>query len=67
VASTAVSTVPCPDIITTGAVSVCACCHSRSRLMPSVSGIQMSSSTRSGCCSAQAARASAALPAVSTV
>ena len=48
VASTAVSIVPCPDIITTGMVSWPLAAHSFSSVMPSVSGIQMSSSTRSG-------------------
>ena len=48
VASTAVSTVPCPDIMTTGQSSRGSADHSRSSVMPSVSGIQMSSSTRSG-------------------
>ena len=48
VASTAVSTVPWPDIMTTGQPSVAAADHSRSSVMPSTSGIQMSSSTRSG-------------------
>jgi hypothetical protein len=57
VASTAVSMVPCPDIITTGMFSWPLAAHSLSRLMPSVSGIQMSSSTRSGrCCVARCAR-----------
>ena len=48
VASTAVSMVPWPDIITTGMVSSPAAAHSLSSVMPSVSGIQISSSTRSG-------------------
>ena len=48
VASTAESIVPWPDIITTGIVSRPAAAHSLSSVMPSVSGIQMSSSTRSG-------------------
>ena len=51
VASTAVSMVPWPDIITTGIVSWPAAAHSRSSVTPSVSGIQMSSSTSAGCCS----------------
>ena len=49
VASTAVSMVPCPDIITTGIVSWPLAAHSRSSVTPSVSGIQMSSSTSAGC------------------
>ena len=57
VASTAVSMVPCPDIITTGMVSWPFAAHSLSRVMPSVSGIQMSSSTRSGRSAARSARA----------
>src|SRR2546423_483241 len=48
VASTAVSTVLCPDIITTGQPSAAAADHSRSSVIPSTSGIQMSSNTRSG-------------------
>ena len=40
--------VPWPDIITTGMVSWPLVAHSLSSEMPSVSGIQMSSSTRSG-------------------
>ena len=66
VASTAVSTVPWPDIMTTGQPSVAAADHSRSSVMPSMSGIQMSSSTRSGTCRAREARACAALAATST-
>ena len=42
VASTAVSMVPCPDIITTGMLSCPPACHSLRSEMPSVSGIQMS-------------------------
>ena len=57
VASTAVSIVPWPDIITTGIVSWPAAAHSRSSVTPSVSGIQMSSSTSAGCCRARYARA----------
>ncbi len=49
VASTAVSMVPCPDIITTGMVSWPLAAHSRSSVTPSLSGIQMSSSTSDGC------------------
>src|SRR4029453_12766437 len=48
VASTAVSIVPCPDIMTTGIVSCPEAAHSRSSVTPSVSGIQMSSSTCAG-------------------
>ena len=48
VASTAVSTVPWPDIMTTGQPLAALVDHSRSSVMPSTSGIQMSSSTRSG-------------------
>ena len=48
VASTAVSIVPWPDIITTGIVSRPQELHSRSSVTPSVSGIQMSSSTSAG-------------------
>src|SRR5260221_9940453 len=48
VASTAVSIVPWPDIITTGMPSWPLAAHSLSSEMPSVSGIQMSSSARSG-------------------
>ena len=66
VASTAVSTVPWPDIITTGQSSLVTADHSRSRVMPSVSGIQMSSSTRSGMARARDARACPALAATST-
>jgi len=66
VASTAVSTVPWPDIITTGQPSAAVLDHSRSSVMPSTSGIQISSSTRSGVCRARAARACAALAATST-
>ena len=66
VASTAVSTVPWPHIITTGHRSAAWLDHSRSSVMPSVSGIQMSSSTRSGSWRARAARAWAASAATST-
>src|SRR5579883_2010635 len=66
VASTAVSTVPWPDIITTGQPSVTEADHSRNSVMPSTSGIQISSSTRSGVCRAREARAWAALAATST-
>ena len=45
---TAVSMVPCPDIMTTGIVSIPFAAHSFNKVMPSVSGIQISSSTRSG-------------------
>ena len=57
VASTAVSMVPWPDIMTTGIVSWPLAAHSLSSVMPSVSGIQMSSSTRSGRCALAQARA----------
>jgi hypothetical protein len=57
VASTAESMVPCPDIITTGIVSRPLPAHSLSSVMPSVSGIQMSSRTRSGLISLRAERA----------
>ena len=66
VASTAVSTVPWPDIITTGQPSATLACHSRSSVMPSVPGIHMSSSTRSGWCRSRDVRACAASPATST-
>ena len=49
VASTAVSIVPCPDIMMIGIVSSPAAAHSRRSVTPSVSGIQMSSSTSAGC------------------
>jgi hypothetical protein len=48
VASTAVSMVAWPLIMMTGMVSRPVVDHSLSRVTPSVSGIQMSSSTRSG-------------------
>ena len=67
VASTAESIVPCPDIITTGMVSRLAADHSLSSEMPSVSGIQMSSSTRSGRLSPRALRAAAAFSASATL
>ncbi len=64
VASTAVSTVPWPDIITTGQGRRSSLVdHSRSRLMPSASGIQMSSSTRSGLTVSRWRRACAAFAA----
>ncbi len=66
VASTAVSIVPCPDIMITGIVSWPLAPHSRSSVTPSVSGIQMSSSTSAGCCRARHARASAAFSASAT-
>ena len=47
VASPAVSIVACPLIMSTGMVSAPFMAHSLSRVTPSVSGIQMSSSTRS--------------------
>jgi hypothetical protein len=66
VASTAVSTVPWPDIMTTGQPSCAVSDHSRSSVMPSTSGIQMSSSTRSGAARARRLRACAASAATST-
>jgi hypothetical protein len=66
VASTAVSMVPCPDIITTGMFRCPAACHSLSREMPSVSGIQMSSRTRSGRNSLRTRRAAVAFSASRT-
>ena len=63
VASTAVSIVPWPDIITTGMVNSPALPHSFSRLMPSQSGIQISSSTTSGRCFRRASRAACAFSA----
>ncbi len=66
VASTAVSIVPWPDIITTGIVNCPEAPHSRSSVMPSVSGIQMSSSTSAGCCRCRYARASWAFSASAT-
>jgi hypothetical protein len=50
------SIVPWPDIITTGMVSRPLPAHSLSSVMPSMSGIQMSSSTRSGALLARRAR-----------
>jgi FixJ family two-component response regulator len=66
VASTAVSIVACPDIMITGIVSWPCDAHSFSSVTPSVSGIQMSSSTRSSCSRCRAARAAAAFSAVTT-
>ena len=57
VASTAVSMVACPLIMMTGMLSMPVVDHSLSRVTPSVSGIQMSSSTRSGRARPRAARA----------
>ncbi len=48
IASTALSMLAWPDIITTGIVNCPLAAHSLSSEMPSVSGIQMSSSTSSG-------------------
>ena len=48
VASTAVSTVPWPDIMITGAFPVLLSDHSLSREIPSESGIQISRRMRSG-------------------
>ena len=67
VASTAESIVPWPDIITTGMFSKPPADHSLSSEMPSVSGIQMSSSTRSGRISLRIRRASAAFSASETL
>ncbi len=66
VASTAVSIVPWPDIMTTGIVSSALDPHSRSSVTPSVSGIQMSSSTSAGCWRCRYARASPAFSASAT-
>ena len=66
VASTAVSMVACPDIMTTGMLSWPLAAHSLSSVMPSVSGIQISSSTRSGRPRSRTRRASAALSASAT-
>ncbi len=66
VASTAVSIVPCPLIMMTGIVSSPLLPHSLSRVTPSTSGIQMSSSTRSGRRRWRTARAWAAFSASST-
>jgi len=63
VASTAVSMVPWPDIMITGMVSKPLLAHSRNRVTPSVSGIQMSSSTRSGIFSLRYIRACSAFSA----
>jgi hypothetical protein len=63
VASTAVSIVPWPDIMTTGIVSWPEAAHSRSSVTPSVSGIQMSSSTSAGRSRARYARAAVAFSA----
>ncbi len=67
VASTAVSTVPCPDMITTGQARSPSSDHSRNSVMPSVSGIQMSSRIRSNFSAARAALASPASPAEVTL
>ena len=67
VASTAVSMVPWPLIMITGIVSRPEAPHSLSSVMPSTSGIQMSSSTRSGRMRSRTARAWAAFSASSTV
>ncbi len=63
VASTAVSTVPCPDMMTTGQSRSSLSDHSLSNVMPSVSGIQISSRIRSNRCAARASRASCAFAA----
>src|SRR5664279_2432285 len=67
VASTAVSMVPWPLIMMTGIVSCAPAPHSLSSVMPSTSGIQMSSRTRSGRIRSRQARACAAFSASSTV
>ena len=67
VASTAVSMVACPDIITTGIVSCPLAAHSLSKEMPSVSGIQISRRTRSGRALALSARAAVAFSARRTL
>ena len=67
VASTAVSMVACPLIMITGMSSKPCEAHSLSSVTPSVSGIQMSSSTTSGRWAARNARAAAAFSARSTV
>ena len=67
VASTAVSIVPWPDIMTTGIVNSPPADHSLSSDMPSVSGIQISRSTRSGRLSLRILRAAAACSASQTV
>ena len=67
VASTAESIVPWPDIMTTGIVSRLAADHSLSSEIPSVSGIQISSSTKSGRFSARTRRAAAAFSASVTL
>ena len=54
---------PWPDIMTTGIVSWPELPHSRSSVTPSVSGIQMSSSTSAGCMRERYARASCAFSA----
>ena len=67
VASTAVSMVAWPLIMITGMVRAPVEAHSLSSVTPSVSGIQMSSKTRSGRSRKRAARACAAFSASSTV
>jgi len=57
IASTAVSTDPWPDMTTTGHGKPAPADHSLSSKMPSTSGIQISSSTRSGVVRANAVRA----------
>ena len=66
VASTAVSMVPWPDIMITGMVSCPLVAHSFRSVIPSASGIQMSSSTRSGRPRAREARAAVAFSASCT-
>ncbi len=67
VASTAVSMVPWPLIMMTGMLSWAVAPHSFNSVMPSTSGIQMSSSTRSGRRRSRTRRAFAAFSATSTV
>jgi hypothetical protein len=66
VASTAVSMLPWPEIMMTGHGRPPRSLHSRSRLMPSRSGIQMSSRIASGRWRRRASRAAAADSATST-
>ncbi len=66
VASTAVSIVPCPDIMMTGIVIRPVDDHSLSRVTPSTSGIHISKSTRSGLFFENDSLACVALSAVTT-
>ena len=67
VASTAVSMLPWPLIITTGMVSWPLVAHSLSRVIPSLSGIQMSNKTMAGRVWLRSLRASPAFSAKATV